>query len=155
MENVPIIEVEHLTAGYKDFTLFNDISFHVNPGEIFVILGGSGCGKSTLLKQMTGLLKPINGSIKILGRDIPSAGLKQRLEAGANVVTSIVPPGEGLAGVAQHSLDIEEGKRNHASVLKVLEASGLRTATNDQYLGWIKSRQQAIGRHDSRRKIAC
>jgi len=81
-------------------------------------------------------------------------GLKQRLEAGANVVTSIVPPGEGLAGVAQHSLDIEEGKRNHASVLKVLEASGLRTATNDEYLGWIKSRRQAIGRHDSRRKIA-
>ena len=81
-------------------------------------------------------------------------GLKQRLEAGANVVTSIVPPGEGLAGVAQHSLDIEEGKRTHASVLKVLDASGLRTATNDEYLGWIKSRRQAIGRHDSRRKIA-
>jgi methylornithine synthase len=82
-------------------------------------------------------------------------GLKQRLEAGANVVTSIVPPGEGLAGVAQHSLDIEEGKRAHASVLKVLEASGLRAATNDEYLGWIKSRRQAIGRHDSRREIAC
>jgi methylornithine synthase len=82
-------------------------------------------------------------------------GLKQRLDAGANVVTSIVPPGEGLAGVAQHSLDIEEGKRTHASVLKVLEASGLRTATNDEYLSWIKSRQQAIGKHDSRREIAC
>ena len=82
-------------------------------------------------------------------------GLKQRLEAGANVVTSIVPPGEGLAGVAQHSLDIEEGKRTHAAVLKILDASGLRTASNDEYLGWIKSRRQAIGRHDSRRKIAC
>jgi methylornithine synthase len=82
-------------------------------------------------------------------------GLKQRLGAGANVVTSIVPPGEGLAGVAQHSLDIEEGKRTHASVLEVLEASELRTATNDEYLGWIKSRRQAIGRHDSRREIAC
>jgi phospholipid/cholesterol/gamma-HCH transport system ATP-binding protein len=80
MENVPIIEVKQLTAGYKDFTLFNDISFQVNPGEIFVILGGSGCGKSTLLKQMTGLLKPRNGAIEILGRDITSAGLKQRLE---------------------------------------------------------------------------
>jgi methylornithine synthase len=82
-------------------------------------------------------------------------GLKQRLEAGANVVTSIVPPGEGLAGVARHSLDIEEGKRTHASVLKVLKTCGLRTATNDEYLTWIKSRQAAIGKHDSRRKIAC
>ena len=82
-------------------------------------------------------------------------GLKQRLEAGANVVTSIVQPGEGLAGVARHSLDIEEGKRTHASVLKVLKTCGLETATNDEYLTWIKSRQQAIGKHDSRRKIAC
>jgi methylornithine synthase len=82
-------------------------------------------------------------------------GLKQRLEAGANVVTSIVPPGEGLAGVAQHALDIEEGKRTYAAVLKVLEGSGLRTATKDEYLDWIKSRRQAIGSHDSRRKIAC
>lgn len=82
-------------------------------------------------------------------------GLKQRLEAGANVVTSIVPPGAGLAGVAQHSLDIEEGKRTHAAVLKVLDANGLRPATNDGYLGWIKSRRQAISRHDSRREIAC
>jgi methylornithine synthase len=64
------------------------------------------------------------------------AGLKQRLDAGANVVTSIVPPGEGLAGVAQHSLDIEEGKRTHAAVLKVLQACGLKTATNDDYLTW-------------------
>jgi len=82
-------------------------------------------------------------------------GLKQRLEAGANVVTSIVPPGQGLAGVARHALDIEEGKRTHASVLKVIEGSGLKTATNDEYLGWIKSRQQPIGKHDSRREIAC
>ena len=82
-------------------------------------------------------------------------GLKQRLDAGANVVTSIVQPGEGLAGVAQHSLDIEEGKRTQASVLKILESSGLETATHEAYLTWIKSRQAVIGKHDSRRKIAC
>jgi len=82
-------------------------------------------------------------------------GLKQRLDAGANVVTSIVQPGEGLVGVARHSLDIEEGKRTHASVLKILESCGLRAATNDEYLTWIKSRQQAIDRPDSRREIAC
>jgi methylornithine synthase len=82
-------------------------------------------------------------------------GLKQRLDAGANVVTSIVQPGEGLAGVAQHSLDIEEGNRTRSSVLKVLETCGLKTATHEEYLAWIKSRQESIGKHDSRRKIAC
>ena len=80
MEKQPIIAVNRLTSGYRDFTLFDDISFHVNPGEIFVILGGSGCGKSTLLKHMTGLLIPQKGTIEIQGRDIASAGLRQRLE---------------------------------------------------------------------------
>jgi methylornithine synthase len=83
------------------------------------------------------------------------SGLKQRLDAGANVVTSIVPPGEGLAGVAQHSLDIEEGKRTQASVVKVLQACGLRAATHNEYLAWIESRRQAIGTHHAGGKIAC
>ncbi len=77
------------------------------------------------------------------------AGLKQRLEAGANVVTSIVPPGRGLAGVARHSLDIEEGRRTIASVLKVLETCGLRTATIEEYLAWIRSRQEVRERRNS------
>jgi methylornithine synthase len=82
-------------------------------------------------------------------------GLKQRLDAGANVVTSIVQPGEGLAGVAQHALDIEDGKRTQNAVLKVLKTCELRSATHEEYMSWIKSRQTAIGKHDSRRKIAC
>ena len=80
------------------------------------------------------------------------AGLKQRLNAGANVVTSIVPPGEGLAGVAQHNLDIEEGRRTIASVMKVLEACELRSARIEEYLAWIRSRQEAMACTFQRRK---
>jgi methylornithine synthase len=53
-------------------------------------------------------------------------GLKQRLEAGANVVTSIVPPCRGLAGVAQSVLDIDDARRATESVLSVLEECGLQ-----------------------------
>ena len=45
----PVIEVDGLTAGYRDQILLRDVSFRVLAGEVFVILGGSGCGKSTLL----------------------------------------------------------------------------------------------------------
>ena len=72
------------------------------------------------------------------------AGLKQRLEAGANVVTSIVPPGRGLAGVARHSLDIEEGKRTIASVNEILPACGLCPAGVEKYLSWINRRRESI-----------
>jgi methylornithine synthase len=71
-------------------------------------------------------------------------GLKQRLDAGANVVTSIVPPGRGLAGVARHSLDIEDGKRTFASVKEVLQVCGLRPAGTEAYLPWITRRRMAI-----------
>ncbi len=57
------------------------------------------------------------------------AGLRQRLNAGANVVTSIVPPRRGLAGVAQSRLDIDEDRRTVAQVLPILEECGLKTAS--------------------------
>jgi methylornithine synthase len=52
-------------------------------------------------------------------------GLKRRLEAGANVVTSIVPPQQGLAGVAQSFLDIDDARRTTDSVLSVLKNCSL------------------------------
>jgi len=60
------------------------------------------------------------------------AGLKRRLEAGANVVTSIVPPQQGLAGVAQSFLDIDNAHRTTDRVLPILEDCGLRSNPMDQ-----------------------
>jgi methylornithine synthase len=70
------------------------------------------------------------------------AGLKQRLDAGANVVTSIVPPGQGLAGVARGAKDIEDGRRTVAGISGILNACGLKAATVAQYRDWIAQRRQ-------------
>ncbi len=75
----PIIRVEHLTARYGGNTVFDDVSFDVMPGEVFVILGGSGCGKSTMLKHMIGLYHPAEGAIYIAGQDITRAEGEERL----------------------------------------------------------------------------
>jgi methylornithine synthase len=61
------------------------------------------------------------------------AGLERRLQAGANVVTSIVPPTVGLAGVSQAELDIDEGYRTVHGVLPHLARLGLRPAGVDEY----------------------
>ena len=76
----PIIRVENLTAAYEETVVFDNISFDVCKGEVFVILGGSGCGKSTLMKQMIGLYKPASGKILIDGQDIVSAEGSERLK---------------------------------------------------------------------------
>jgi methylornithine synthase len=62
-----------------------------------------------------------------------SAGHAPRLEAGANVVTSIIPPRAGYQGVAQSELDIDEGARTAAEVAAALRALGLRPATTEEY----------------------
>lgn len=83
------------------------------------------------------------------------AGLKRRLDAGANVVTSLVPSGQGLAGVAQNSLDIEDSRRTSNSVLPVLAACGLKAASTGDYLEWISNRRRKVTRDHMERKVTC
>lgn len=65
-------------------------------------------------------------------------GLEDRLMAGANVVTSIIPPQEGLAGVSQSSLDIDDGSRSLPKILPTLEACGLTLATTAEYEAFLE-----------------
>jgi phospholipid/cholesterol/gamma-HCH transport system ATP-binding protein len=59
----PHIRVRDLTMAYGSFVIQRDLTFDVNHGDVFVIMGGSGCGKSTLLKHMTGLKEPAKGDV--------------------------------------------------------------------------------------------
>ena len=72
------------------------------------------------------------------------AGLKRRLRAGANVVTSLVPAGMGLCGVAHSRLDIEEGKRSFTSVLRILDQEGLFPSSLEDYRGWMEERRRGL-----------
>jgi phospholipid/cholesterol/gamma-HCH transport system ATP-binding protein len=54
---------------YGSLVVMSDLSFEVNRGEIFVIMGGSGSGKSTLLKHLIGLKKPARGVVLFEGAD--------------------------------------------------------------------------------------
>ncbi len=65
------------------------------------------------------------------------AGLRTRLMAGANVITSIVPQNRNLAGVAQHELDIENGNRSVEHVFEMLDENGFRPATDAEYVSYL------------------
>ena len=75
-------------------------------------------------------------------------GLKMRLEAGANVITSIIPPNNRLAGVSQSSLDIEQGLRTVSEVKKVITAMGLRIAGGKIYESWMTERKEITARRE-------
>ena len=59
----PHIIVSDLTMAYGSFVVQRDLSFTINRGDIFIIMGGSGCGKSTLMRHIIGLQKPAKGKI--------------------------------------------------------------------------------------------
>ena len=59
----PVITVDNLTMAYGDFVLQKDLSFQINRGDIFIIMGNSGCGKSTLLRHLIGLKAPASGTV--------------------------------------------------------------------------------------------
>ena len=63
----PIITLEHVDAGYPGQVILKDVTFSVERGEIFILLGGSGCGKSTVMKHMIGLNRVLAGKLAIDG----------------------------------------------------------------------------------------
>ena len=59
----PHISVQDLTMAYGSFVVQSDLTFTINRGDIFIIMGGSGCGKSTLMKHLIGLQAPARGKV--------------------------------------------------------------------------------------------
>jgi phospholipid/cholesterol/gamma-HCH transport system ATP-binding protein len=74
----PVIEVKDLVVRYEQQVVLNGVSMTVNAGEVMIILGGSGSGKSTLLKALLGVVKPVSGSVRVLGVDMTHADEEAR-----------------------------------------------------------------------------
>lgn len=65
-----IVKAIDVTTRFGDRVVHDSISFTVEEGEIFTVIGSSGAGKSTLLRELIMLERPYSGSIEILNRDI-------------------------------------------------------------------------------------
>lgn len=59
-----LLEVNGVSAGYKETTVLVDINLKINKGEFVSIIGSNGAGKSTLLRTISGIIKPTAGEIK-------------------------------------------------------------------------------------------
>ena len=62
-----IIEFENISLAYGNRLILDNISFRINQGQIYGMLGPNGVGKSTIFNLITGLIKPSSGNIKING----------------------------------------------------------------------------------------
>ncbi len=76
MDSPPAVRIDHLVKKFrlpslrtKEVLAVNDVSFTIQPGEVYGLIGPNGCGKSTTLKVLLGLLKPTAGTAEIFGQD--------------------------------------------------------------------------------------
>ena len=65
-----IVEFENISLSYGSRLILDNISFKINEGQIFGMLGPNGVGKSTIFNLITGLIAPGNGKIKISGEEV-------------------------------------------------------------------------------------
>ncbi|MCL2504046.1 MAG: ABC transporter ATP-binding protein [Coriobacteriia bacterium] len=87
-----LLAVSDLTFGYKKDLppVFHDISFSIEKGQVFCVVGPNGCGKSTLIDTVLGINKPWGGSIMVGAKDLRNLKPRQFAEHVAYVPQSHV-----------------------------------------------------------------
>jgi len=127
------VEVRGLRKSFGKLDVLKGISFKVNPGEIFVIMGPSGGGKSVLLRHIIGLEKPDAGEILVQGESVDSPATRDKYRMAmvfqsAALLTSLsVGENVGLY-LTEHQLKTPE--EIAAIVSSKLEAVGLKGVEN-------------------------
>ncbi|MDV6249763.1 ABC transporter ATP-binding protein [Vibrio sp. EA2] len=76
------IQAENVVKKFGSFTAIDQITLKVPKGSIYGFLGPNGCGKSTTIRVLTGLLSPTEGSVDVLGLEIPKQSEMLRLKIG-------------------------------------------------------------------------
>jgi ABC-2 type transport system ATP-binding protein len=99
MTPVPALSVEHLCKSFGDLKAVDDVSFHVNAGEIVGLVGPNGAGKTTTINMVLGVLAPTSGRIEVEGIDLKAE--RSRALARTNFA-AVYAPLPGNLTVAQN-----------------------------------------------------
>ncbi len=145
------LEVKNLSVHYSKIIALSDINISIEKGQIVSLVGANGAGKTTLLKTISGLVRPIVGSISFNEEDITDAAPNRRVRSGI----AQVPEGRGLFGVlsVEDNLLLGAYTRSKSEASEELENIYTRfpilKEKRDQYAGTLSGGQQqmvAVGR---------
>jgi branched-chain amino acid transport system ATP-binding protein len=106
-----LLEISNLHAGYGLAPVLNDISLHVDSGEVVAVIGANGAGKTTLLRTIAGILAPGQGRIDFGGQ--PTGGMPAHRLVKQGL--ALVPEGGRLFAFMSVLENLELGAFNPAS----------------------------------------
>lgn len=76
--NETILQSENLCKSYKKFKALDNVSFSVNKGDMYALIGRNGAGKTTIMKIISQLTECTSGNVKIFGKDLSQLGDDKR-----------------------------------------------------------------------------
>lgn len=122
-----MIRVEHLTKRFGCTRAVDDLSFHVNRGEIVGFLGPNGAGKTTTMRILAGFLYPTAGTVTIGGMDVVTESLDVRRQLGYLPENVPLYPDMRVTEYLHYRGRLKglQGKVLKQCVLEVLESCGL------------------------------
>ncbi|MCA0144832.1 ABC transporter ATP-binding protein [Blastococcus sp. LR1] len=94
-----LLEVENLTSAYGPVRALDGVSLSAEAGRITAVLGANGAGKTTLLRTISGLVRPVSGTVLLDGQDITKAPVESMVGKGM----AHVPEGRGV--IAELTVD--------------------------------------------------
>ena len=78
----PLLQLQSISKTYPGVQALNEVSFHIDAGEVVGLIGENGAGKSTLMKVLGGVVPPTSGSIRLNGEEHSALTVTQSLAAG-------------------------------------------------------------------------
>jgi branched-chain amino acid transport system ATP-binding protein len=69
-QEAPLLTVRRLSAGYGAATIVRNATLDIAKGELVAVLGANGAGKTTLMRALCGLIRPVEGDVRFLGKHI-------------------------------------------------------------------------------------
>ena len=138
-----MIVASNIKKSFHSNEIIKDVSFHVNQGEIFGLLGASGSGKTTLVKMMMGLEKMTSGSFIIQNTAVPALSLLKRTGymAQANALYEELTAKENLLFFASlYGLNANKRKERMNEVIEIVNLQEHLNKPIHQYSGGMKRR---------------
>jgi energy-dependent translational throttle protein EttA len=165
-----VVQAEHLSKGYGDRLLIDDLTFSLPRGGIVGVIGANGAGKTTLFRMITGQEKPDKGSLRVgetvrlayvdQSRDAldPQKNVWEEISGGAEQLSLGTRQMASRAYVASFNFkggdqqkkvgDLSGGERNRLHMAKLLQAGGnlllLDEPTNDLDVDTLRALEDAL-----------
>ena len=144
MNSSKILEIKNLHKLFGDFKAVNNISLHVNKGDIYGFLGPNGAGKSTTLRMVLGLIKPSEGNIFINNENISGNNRKFLNDIGALIERPDFYKNLSALDNLKILYKMSRLKNNHR-IFEVLNEVDLWEKRNQKVGGFSQGMKQRLG----------